>query len=318
MEVCMDFVSFDFEIANHKRNSACSLGLAVVRNNQIVAANQYLIKPDPFYFDPFNVAIHGITPDMVANSPTMSELWPQLRPIFDGQLIVAHNAPFDISVLRRSLEQSGTPLGIKSDILCTYRLAQSAFPMLSSYRLDILCHFLGISLNHHEAVSDAVACAVLLCRLLKQADVDSLKALSRHFGIIPGYISNNYYDPCSLSHRNSAKTNDAPRDTTSVCIDEDFCGKNYVFTGTLVSMTREKAQEIVTRGGGRCQNSVSSKTNYLVMGIQDLRLLRGQTESTKTRKANELRNKGCDIQIIGEDDFLNMIDEELYALCMQA
>ena len=100
----MNFVAFDFETANAKRNSACSLALTVVQNNQIVDELYSLINPKT-NFDYRNIAIHGIKPQMVADSPDFSELWPHIESFFTPEsLVVAHNAPFDCSVLTRTLD----------------------------------------------------------------------------------------------------------------------------------------------------------------------------------------------------------------------
>lgn len=103
----MNFVAFDFETANAKRNSACSLALTVVQNNQIVDELYSLINPKT-NFDYRNIAIHGIKPQMVADSPDFSELWPHIESFFTPEsLVVAHNAPFDCSVLTHTLEKYG-------------------------------------------------------------------------------------------------------------------------------------------------------------------------------------------------------------------
>ena len=96
----MDFVAIDFETANGKRDSACSLALTVVQNNQIVDELYSLIKPESDFFWR-NIQIHGIKPEMVADSPKFNELWPHIQQFFGpDQIVVAHNARFDNSVLK--------------------------------------------------------------------------------------------------------------------------------------------------------------------------------------------------------------------------
>ncbi|WP_311408713.1 exonuclease domain-containing protein, partial [Liquorilactobacillus uvarum] len=99
----MDFVALDFETANFKRNSACSIALTVVRNDHIVDEFYSLINPQ-VPFNQRNIQIHGIRPEDVSNAPTFLELWPHLSPLFaPNKLIVAHNATFDCSVLKNTL-----------------------------------------------------------------------------------------------------------------------------------------------------------------------------------------------------------------------
>ena len=101
----LDFVALDFETANSSRASACSIGLVKVQFGQIVAKKSILFKP-PVGFDEFNgwnIAIHGITPAMVADRPRFEAVWPEISSFIGDQIVVAHNASFDISVLRASL-----------------------------------------------------------------------------------------------------------------------------------------------------------------------------------------------------------------------
>ena len=101
-----DFIAIDFETANRNRNSACSLALIVVEENQIVNKKHWYINPptDDFYFS----YLHGITKSTVLNAPTLAELWEtELKFYIENKIIVAHNASFDISVLQTSLSEAG-------------------------------------------------------------------------------------------------------------------------------------------------------------------------------------------------------------------
>ncbi len=101
----MNFIALDFETANQKRNSACSIAIVMVRNNQIVDSFYSLLNPnDKFHYR--NVQVHHITEDQVQDAPTFAEIWPYIKPLFtDSLLTVAHNAPFDNSVLKACLKK---------------------------------------------------------------------------------------------------------------------------------------------------------------------------------------------------------------------
>jgi NAD-dependent DNA ligase len=88
------------------------------------------------------------------------------------------------------------------------------------------------------------------------------------------------------------------------------CGRIFVFTGTLQSMTRAEATAKVIAAGGKCVSSVSDRVHFLVMGEQDLRQLHGETKSRKARSAKELIADGVNIEVIGEKDFLEMLTPE--------
>ena len=99
----MDFIAIDFEIANNKMSSACSLGMAFVDNHKIVDEKYFLIQPPEMEFDRKMVEIHGITPDDVQNAPTFHMVWEEIQHYFQENTIIAHNAHFDMSVLHSCL-----------------------------------------------------------------------------------------------------------------------------------------------------------------------------------------------------------------------
>lgn len=162
----MNFVAFDFETANAKRNSACSLALTVVQNNQIVDELYSLINPKT-NFDYRNIAIHGIKPQMVADSPDFSELWPHIESLFTPEsLVVAHNAPFDCSVLTRTLEKYGIDVP-HFNVIDTVKTSKQFYDFQDN-KLDTLCQNLEIDLaHHHNALDDSQACAKILLSQLQ-------------------------------------------------------------------------------------------------------------------------------------------------------
>jgi len=102
----MDFITIDFETATPERNSPCEIGLTFVENNQIKEVKSWLIKPICYpYFDDFCVSIHGITPKDVKNSPEFVELWKEIEPLIKHKFLIAHNAGFDSSFLKASMDR---------------------------------------------------------------------------------------------------------------------------------------------------------------------------------------------------------------------
>ena len=139
----MDFVAIDFETATSNYTSVCSLGICVVENNKITDRKEILIKPEPFEFNDYNIKIHGITPDMVVNKPTLADYWDKLKPYLDHKTVIAHNAGFDVGALCATLEHFNIPFPT-FDYLCTVKLSQKAYPELPSHKLNNLCDALGI------------------------------------------------------------------------------------------------------------------------------------------------------------------------------
>lgn len=152
----MKFLSLDFETANPSRNSACAIGLVLVEDGQIVRKETRLIKPPTSNFT--FTKIHGITWEDVKDEKTFVQIWPEIKHYFEEcEFIVCHNAPFDKGVLNSCAQhyKITTP---NREFRCTLKLSRQKLN-LPSYQLSDVCQKFGIQLNHHEALSDAVACA---------------------------------------------------------------------------------------------------------------------------------------------------------------
>ena len=157
------FAAIDFETADYWRDSACSVGIVLVREGCISERLHRLIRPPrkEFVF----TYIHGLTWNDVCNSPTFRQLWPELKGMMtEAEFLVAHNAPFDKSVLKACCEAAQiTPPAL--EFRCTLKMARYKLD-LKSAKLPNVCRHLGIQLNHHHALSDAEACARIAIELL--------------------------------------------------------------------------------------------------------------------------------------------------------
>lgn len=161
----MTFLAIDFETANYKRNSACALGLARVVDGAIVDQRTYLIKPPTmdFYF----TYLHGISWSMVANEPTFGELWEAIEPMFRGvDFVVAHNAAFDKGVLRACCEHYDIEFP-QIRFECTVKKSRELWGIYPT-KLNNVCEYFNIPLNHHEAGSDTEACARIMIEAVKE------------------------------------------------------------------------------------------------------------------------------------------------------
>ncbi len=160
----MNFLAIDFETANYYRDSACAVGLVKVVKNKIQKSVSYLIKPPSSWF--VFTYIHGLTWDDVKDEPTFGELWPNIRPMFNGvDFLVAHNSSFDRCVLRACCERYGIDYP-EIPFQCTVQISRKLWDIFPT-GLEIVCDHLGIPLNHHEALSDTLACAQIMMRAVK-------------------------------------------------------------------------------------------------------------------------------------------------------
>ncbi len=160
----MIFSAIDFETANYKRHSACAVGLVRVEDGEITRKNAYLIRPPDRWF--VFTHIHGLTWDHVASAPSFKELWPELEPFFHkADFLVAHNAAFDRAVLCETCNYYGISPP-RLEFKCTVKLARRILGIYPT-KLPDVCRALGISLNHHEALSDALACAKIMLNIVE-------------------------------------------------------------------------------------------------------------------------------------------------------
>ncbi|AIQ45672.1 DNA polymerase III subunit epsilon [Paenibacillus sp. FSL R7-0273] len=189
----MNFTAIDFETANSSRSSACSLGLVQVRDGIITAEHVWLIDPRQ-RFDGMNIAIHGITPSIVQGQPTFEELWSTVEPLLQDEIVVAHNAAFDMSVLRYCLDASGNRYP-DFQYLCTYLLGKKMLDELPSHKLNVISQHFGISLKHHDALDDARAAALILLKLMEQDQKFEPLLLADNQGYTAGKMFAGGYTP---------------------------------------------------------------------------------------------------------------------------
>jgi len=303
-----DFVAIDFETANEKRCSPCSLGLVMIKNGSVVERRAWLLRPPSsfFYFNPINIRIHGIDEEMVADKPELVDLWDEIAPFLEGNIVCAHNASFDFSVLRRTLEVYDIPLP-NCDILCSVAVSRRAWPELVSFSLPIVASRLNLPLQHHDAGDDAACSAEILLRACNEHDIEFLDEMEKRLEVFPGYLRHGVYSCCSTPRSTKPLT---PPPSPKECgrnRNHPLFGKQVVFTGALKLMTRDTAFRHVALAGGHPRSGMSGNIDYLVMGVQDFSRFRNGQKSSKTSKAEELRASGYDIEIISEEDFTKML-----------
>ena len=179
----LDFTAIDFETANNSAASACSVGLVKVRDGRVVDAAYWLIRP-PFGHDAFlewNVRIHGIMQADVADAPLWSEQLAALIGFAENDVLVAHNAGFDVGVVAAACAASFVPTPT-FDYLCSLQVARKTYH-LDSYRLPVAAMAAGFEdFEHHNAAADAQACAAIIVHAAKRHGASDIEALAAATG----------------------------------------------------------------------------------------------------------------------------------------
>ena len=161
-----DFAAIDFETANFKPTSVCSVGIVVVRDGVISDSFYSLIQPEPNYYSYWCTRVHGLRRCDTDDAQVFPKVWRQVAPRIEGLTLVAHNKQFDENCLKQVFRcyQMDYP---DYRFLCTLKASRQAFPNAENHQLHTISALCGYNLeNHHNALADAEACAWIAREIL--------------------------------------------------------------------------------------------------------------------------------------------------------
>lgn len=285
----LTFNAIDVETANADRASICQIGIVHVRDGKVEDQWQSLINPED-WFDPLNTWIHGIEEADVRNSPTIPDVREELRSRLRGSVLVSHTAfdriAFERAMTRYDLEQ------LQVRWLDSAKVVRRAWPEKygrKGYGLKNVAKDLDISFKHHNALEDAKAAAEIMLRACDSTETD---------------IDDWLYRVTRPIFSSSSPTNNQNREGNE---EGSLFGETIMFTGAL-TVPRREAADMAVEAGCSVVHNVSKKVTILVVGNQDESRLRGYEKSSKHRKAEELIDKGVDIQVLSETDFFEIME----------
>ena len=172
----MNIACIDFETANHSRVSMCAASVAVFENGELVESPYWLVKPPKghgFFLPEWTEDIHGLSWFDVQDAPEFFAIAPELlERLTKADIVVAHNAMFDMGVLKQTLEHFNLP-SPNFLYLCTYRLAARVWPELPNHQLSTVATHIGHEFQHHHAKSDAEAAGRVLLAMMKQVNTET-------------------------------------------------------------------------------------------------------------------------------------------------
>lgn len=182
----LTFLAFDVETANASRASVCAVGVAKVDDGVLTSSRSWLVSPHPDHaeFSYHNTRVHGLRAHDVVGAPAFTEVLAEVLALADGAPFVAHNAPFD----RSALVAAAASWGVEAPAVrfhCTYAMSRSAMA-LPDHRLPTVAGALGVTVHqHHEAESDALACAGIALALAARLEAADLDDLAHRCGTAP-------------------------------------------------------------------------------------------------------------------------------------
>lgn len=165
------YIAFDVETPNRFNNRMSAISITIIENG-IITRKLYSLINSETGFDYFNTQLTGISAEMVQDKPAFPQIWNKIEPIMSSGILVAHNAQFDMSVLKCCLRDYNIAWKKSVPYLCTVQIGRRVLPKMS-HRLNSMCNYYGIELDHHHAGSDSLACAEILLRYIESGtDVD--------------------------------------------------------------------------------------------------------------------------------------------------
>jgi DNA polymerase-3 subunit epsilon len=259
-----------------------------------------------------NIWIHGITPEDTKDSPSFPEVWNEVYQYLKGKIVVAHNTSFDMYALRDAFNNYNMEYPT-FDYFCTLRIARYIIKGCYSYSLNVVLDYMNIEFEgHHRADCDSLGCAKLLLKCL-EIDGSTLDDLEEKYAFHRGkfdkdlfipHLALDKYDPDSSYKRfiKNIQVDDSTADPSNY-----FYGKTVCFTGTCQYGVRKELLLKVAQVGGIPTDSVTAKTDILVVGQQDYRVVGDDGMSNKQEKAYKMLKAGKDIEILSETEFLTRI-----------
>ncbi len=163
----MTFTAIDFETAH--ASYPCEIGLTRVENGQILFSKSWLIKPACYpYMNYWNQKVHGITSADLVHAKSFEDIWTEIKPFIEDELVVAHNAAFDMKVLKAALSHYDLAVPFV-DYFCSVSLSRKTWKNLKSHSLGAMSDYLDIQFTHHRAGDDSKACAIIVLKAFENS-----------------------------------------------------------------------------------------------------------------------------------------------------
>lgn len=291
-----DFIVIDLETTGLDPRECAIIQLSAVRYINHIETEHFSMYVNPRCHIPERVSqLTGITDNDVLDAPYLEDIIVDyIRFLSKSKYITGYNVNFDFSFLSTFV---GRDIRQHYDWFDTMTLFRRVIK-LDRYRLSDACDVIGYSTDFHDALCDCRACGAVLNYLCENNRMDhALHSKAERYAALADYHKKVSASECNL-------------DMNSICPNGLFKGKNIVFTGAL-SFSRSDACKMALLAGACVKTSVSKKTNYLVVGVQDEVLVGCDGMSDKEEKAHALIADGYDIRILNECNFIEMLQQEV-------
>lgn len=299
LEMPNSFVVFDIETTglDFIFDEIIEIGAIKIVNGAVVDSFNSLIKPKN-KIDEFITELTGITNEMLEDAPSIREVLLNFVDFIGNNILVGHNVNFDINFVYDNLIRNELN-PISNDFVDTMRISRRLLKELKHHRLIDLAEYYNIDIQgNHRSLKDAEITLNVFNNL--RNDIED------KYGSVSEFVKVSKNKPSYF------RASDITTEKKEFDEENEFFGKNVAITGTLEKMTRKEAMQIIVDLGGHCEDGVTSKTNYLILGNNDYNpILRGK-KSSKLVKAEKLKLEGKDIEILSENAFYEIINDVSY------
>lgn len=298
IEFPTDYCVLDVETTGYSAeyDDIIEFGMIRVRGGEPIATYQQLINPG-CPLDPFIVEKTGITDDDLADAPSVGDVITDVRNFIGDDIVLGHSVAFDARFLGVAYGEIGE--SFTNDLIDTMRFSRKLAPELEHHRLsDLDERFHGGASRYHRALADCET----TCRVFE----NQKKEILERFGSFDEFKK--LFVKASRHHSGrSIDLREIIAEPGHIDEENPLFGKVCVFTGALEKFTRNEAAQLVVNIGGICGNSVTTKTNFLILGSTDYCASLKGAKSSKHKKAEQLIAAGQDLVILPEDAFYNMV-----------
>lgn len=272
-----------------------------VKNGEITDKFSELVNPG-YHIPSFITELTGISNEMLEDCDAIDKVISRFSDFVSSDLMVGHNiVSFDSNFLFDNLLQNTGKI-LSNNMVDTMRVSRWILPDLNHHRLSDICSNYGIEqTSSHRGLSDCES-TYKIYNAMKETCIEKYSTLDDFYNYVSSRLKKKY--------KRGLRASDVQTDNTEFDVSNPLYGAMCVFTGTLEKMTRRQAMQIVKDLGGNCGDSVTKKTNYLILGNNDFCKSIKDGKSSKQKKAEKLQLEGNDIQIISENVFYEMADIE--------
>jgi len=288
----LNFIAIDFETANNKRNSACSVGYAIVKSGQIVDTGYSLLSPQTG--SDFSLTwVHGINYIDTIGAPSWGQFMnhfteqQKLHGLPDSPLI-AHNSPFDKSVWNACHEHDNMVIS-NNEFYDTLKLSKAVL-QLESYKLPHVAKALGINgFNHHNAADDSIACAQIVIEISKRTKLLTVPQLWSLTNTSKKSKKSTLPKVELVAQNQTLLIPEAPNSK------HPLYNANVCITGNLLNFSRDEIIMVLRKFGATTTNSITKNTTLLVASTSN---------TSKYKKAIHLKSEGQYLEIIDEQTLI--------------